>query len=258
MSKSLRFEMNNITLVGLFYGKVRKEFDRLINEEFKEVFEKFDVKPIVRYADRDAILWNNGITPIFVGKKTTATFEELRDVVFNSAKTACRYPMMASYKGHFKDDKLKIEGLKILINLDAFKEKLIMNIEHLDLVEQFLKISIRHEVGHLMDYISYDGVSKKDIEAMRDENNVARDKYYKKFFDDTGVKADVDETERLTYYYAQIPCEASANELADVDLQELLRLENALMYNTNDYSIDVEIITHRAEEIPKESDHQPH
>ena len=214
-----------------FHEIIKKEFDRLVNEEFKLPFDACDVKPALYISDSKARLWNNEIEKAFddneiIGKmKLRKLF--IKDLNAGSSLMSAHY----YYKEDYRDGEtyFKLTEIYIDVDYDKLSSTILSNLENLELVKEMVLIAIRHEVGHLIDYISHEGYPLKRFLELKRENEAAKEAYYDKYYEKDGCpRKDISERERALHYYTDIPFEANANMMAcvdvnrDIDIQELL------------------------------------
>jgi hypothetical protein len=96
------------------------------------------------------------------------------------------------------------------------------------------KIAVRHELGHIMDFMSYEGMTNTELLALRKRIEQEKQDYYKGMADKNPTLEDT-----LAYY--KLEEEANANNLACVDINEFIRLNNLVAKNYPDLETDLKI-----------------
>lgn len=247
----MRYLLKNQTLFGYYVGFVFSEFDKL-KKEFKDVFDLAPVEIKLDYNTYSVVnLWNTVFTKKYDVLTETTTYQDIMDEFQRYINRDIDVMMnaMFSYKAPpdhnpLKDsDIIKVTKLHISINGEKLRSEILANIYQLDVVERDLKLGIRHECGHIMDYIlNYNNHTFEECKKLSEEYNNDKDEYFKTFYDENGkIKPDVNEDDRIRYYYTNLAGERIANELAGVDVEEILEVENLLSHHQKDYEVDFSI-----------------
>lgn len=203
-----------------FYEVIMKEFNRLVNEEFKDVFAQTDVKPEIYWSDSRARLWNNEIDRAFDDNEIIGRTKLRRIFITELNKGKSLMSAHYCYREDYRDGEnyFKLTELTINVDYDDLANVLVNNLENLELIHEMVLLDIRHEVGHLMDYVSWEKLTVKTFRELRKENEAAKDEYFKKYYDRDGApKKEISERERSLHYYIDIPFEANADSLSGVD-----------------------------------------
>ena len=157
-------------------------------------------------------------------------------------------PYLSTVEYHIDEKGLMhIDNLFIMIKYNVVAQQIADNLDRLEILKQIFEIDARHEVGHIIDYISliegknyeeYDKNVTKPDNAATDAYYKWKDETFKAFFD---RKEDVDnETLRMsTEKYYRLPAEERADILGGVDRTKFISLVYDNMPTTVDINIDV-------------------
>lgn len=153
-----------------------------------------------------------------------------------------RTPMMAIcswYSCTLNDDPEKREIIKlntplvIYASIDCLYRQAFLNPGRLDDVMRFAKLSLRHEIGHIKDYLRYVGMDVKEWNEREERDEKKKKEVYKKIDEyqhkmlpqnDIGYACNM-------MYYNEIPIEKRANEEAGFTPEELELLYNQCNLN---------------------------
>lgn len=215
------------------------ELENMIDNEFKEIFDRISVKPKSVLQNTYYEAYNRNIADIPRGYLSKS---KIRENFVRFKNNFVEHPMMASYQAENIDGVLRIRELKVIINDDKFKTIIIDCMDvGLDVLIEWIKISIRHEVGHLIEYVSFDGMSIDEYLEMRDRRNKAREDHYQKWENVTNHTSESEDSCMLEYY--QLEGEAAANVNACISTDELIALDNKMALYGKDYEVEIEINT---------------
>lgn len=128
--------------------------------------------------------------------------------------------MRANYSGTYDDDGIiHLEDYYIEINIDRLRIQMFDNLSHLeDYMTKYIPIFIKHELGHIIHYSTFDGKCIDTFTKSMDESQHMRDI----FKDKANKKLFKDPYERMKFYYEKIPWERAANEAIGLTAQEII------------------------------------
>ena len=248
---SMRYKLKNQTLVGYFEDMLDIEFSKLA-EEFKDVFEMSPVKPYIALQPNSTVhLWNRHLVKVF-DDDDKVTFKKLLTEFQRYNADDVDVSMWANYKTSVEKGMVKVEELSIDLNLEVLRADIVYNLEMLDVVEENYILSLRHEVGHIMDYIlNFNNRPMEEVKALIRQYKEDKERYYQKFYEEdmSGKKKEYSDEERMRYYYTKVEGERAANELSNANVDRMIEIERQLSYHGNDFEVDFEIITHLAKEL---------
>ncbi len=217
-----------------FIGEIIKELDKLMIE-FKPVFDNCKVKLKIRVVDSIVQLWEDGISHIdkLSKKRIMDAFNQF--LIESRAST-----MKAVFEGSFdKKGIYHLSYLGIHFSSTGLNEFILRHIDSIEDVLKMEKIAVRHELGHIMDFMSYEGMTNTELLALRKRMEQEKQDYYKRM---AGKSLTLEDT--LAYY--KLEEEANANNLACVDINEFIRLNNLVAKDYPNLETDLKIeATHK-------------
>lgn len=240
----------NQSFYDYMFSIIDDTYNNLVNKEFKDVFDRIDFKPKKLISKTFYQCYNNTVGELPRGYVSKSS---VRDKFLEHELDITHYPMMAGYNGRIDDGIFRLTDLRITINEDRFKSLIVDSFDTgMELLIEWIKISVRHEVGHLMDYISMNGISGGEYLELVHRRRKEKEAHIKKW--DEHMHADVitadDEGQRIREYY-ELETEATANVLANVDTKRMLEIDDAMGLHGNDFQVDLEINV-KCKEFPKE------
>lgn len=253
----MRYKLKNTNIYGYYLDMLMKEFKSL-KKEFKNVMDMTPVDVVFGINSTSVVdLFNNQLANKFDKLDDTITFTELRDTcqmfITHDIDVLMKATMIPAV---VKDGTIELCKLNIDVNGERLRMLLLDNLEQLDLVWEHIKLSLRHEFGHIMDYIlNYNGQEESEFKKTRALYDEQFDEYRDRFFDEKGQikdrNNDEKEMERFHWYYEKLDGERIANELAGVDIDEFCNQTAQLSLHHKDFEIDLEIITHSIKVLDK-------
>lgn len=223
--------------------------DDLINKEFKEIFDKIDVKPEL-ICRNSFIACYDMFSDIPRGHFSKSI---IRNKFLDNTNYIIIYPMVSTFDGHVtNDDTIKIDQLHVVINEDVFRRVILDSFNSgIDILIDWIKMSVRHEIGHLIDYISFEGMNINDYTMMstrRDEEMDAHNKKWDKYIREDEYHNK--EEERLMEYYT-LEKEAVANTCVGLTASDLVGIDRKLSGVFCPYQITLNVEVDR-KEFPNE------
>lgn len=124
--------------------------------------------------------------------------------------------------------------IEIKLNKSAICKEIINNLPYIDwYINTVIPITMKHEIGHALDYIYLDGASVEEFTKLEEDNKEALLEYYawdEKRQKELSEKKDATNDEIVAYrlesarrYYETIPNEARANALVELSIDEMLK-----------------------------------
>lgn len=213
--EGLNFEGYIAKIIVDEFTKLKKEFEFLVDES------PCDIK--LRFCSEEVLIWDK-IRAIREQlsreriRKLLIDFEDKRNTQYCTASF-----MYRSTKSDLDDSLyvMRLEELSIDIHTDRLNTLIMNHLDILDLVIENIKFSLRHEFGHILDYMNQDGLPEGKFIEMEDRRNKELEGWY----------ASVDGRERtmddIRRYY-QLESERLANIFANVDVEAKLKNEEML------------------------------
>lgn len=215
--------------VGMIVGKAKK----LMDTTYKHCFENTDVGVDFTLETNVVTLFNDR----FADHKGHITRKYVLDQ-FNTFESIGAPLMSAKWYANRCDNKIKITNLEFSIYIDNLNHLILKHISNLDVLIEMLDLNVKHEVGHLIDYISWDGTSFDDV-----IERMTKNKQELKKFDDFCLSADTDDEnfDELFYkmYYAGIEMEATANANVGLTYEDFRDVSKRLSDSSHTVIIDI-------------------
>lgn len=129
-------------------------------------------------------------------------------------------PMLQTDFGGYRDKKnnvMIVDTLKIMIYEDRLNHFVVSNLDNLDIVIKTIQQGIRHEIGHIIDFIRYHKMDFDKYRTERDIREEARAKYYEEFRGESSI-------DNLRKYY-ELEEEAVANANVGISLEDKLKYD---------------------------------
>ena len=172
----LTFDLDkNDTLLFHILDELHEYGMDLINNEFKDIFKErkvyFNRVTTLRLYHRHILKPAGRLTKKMLRDKAREFMFRYENCTFVAGS--------ASYID--ENNKVRICDLNIEIVVEKMYFHILQNIEHLDLLMDSFKQSIRHEIGHLIDYISQDGMDPDDYRALKKRDREAFVKFREKY-----------------------------------------------------------------------------
>lgn len=114
---------------------------------------------------------------------------------------------------------IKITSLFIRIYTDRLNDFIINHLDSLDIVIESIKLGVRHEFGHIIDFIHYHGMDTEKFLEIRERLEKEREEFYKSLSD--GRILSIDDLER----YHHLEEEATANANAGISKDEKIKYD---------------------------------
>ena len=212
---------NGSDLIQHFLDFIEQTFDELRNGEFKEQFDNFPCEVKLHMLSGTDVIYYD----IFAYRRGHFTrkyiFEELTKYRYSEYRT-----LMTARWGfslNEPDNTLILTNLSITIHASALYRLILDHIADLNTYKNVIRMSIRHEIGHLMDYSRFHGKHVSEYIRYSGDNKKELDEYYKWI----GDNPHVDQDEQLRKYYS-IACESTANMLTGFDVEEYLKMDGKI------------------------------
>ena len=216
------------SLYWYWHDYVRKYADNLLMTEFKpEVIGLHDIGIRICFTTISPVedLYSD-IIASHNGHFSREYLEKSIETMNHKTRTT---DMAMTYTYSQENGKIKIEKFYLEILQMGFMSSILCGFATPELFKRKLEITIRHELGHMLDFMRYIDCDEKDYMRERTE----RDAYDKEYWDWAATHADTTtQEERLRRYY-NIPCEARANILGGVNVDELIDIELKMAENVN-------------------------
>jgi len=130
------------------------------------------------------------------------------------------------------NNKVRLEYLSLNINTDELILFCFYHIHEFDkLIDDIKKMTVRHEMGHMMHYISWEGKPAEDVIQEHENYNKDLKDYYE-------WRKGCDDPKQFLKKYYEIPNEAIANELGNVSVEDIIAFD---LYDDKDIDLEINV-----------------
>lgn len=217
---SVKMEIDGFNFEGYIAKIIVDEFQKL-RKEFDSWFSDSPCDVELKFCTEEVLLWN-----VIKNIRGQLSREKIRDILIDFENI--RYGQYCHAWFELKPVKsgkgsvMKLEKMSIEIHTDRLNDLIINHLDNLNLVIENIKFSMRHEFGHILDYITtYHGMSEDEFIAMENRRNKELDEWYASV---DGRERTMDDIRR----YHGLETESAANMLADVDVDAKLKNEEMM------------------------------
>lgn len=216
---SVKMEINGFNFEGYIAKIIVDEFQKL-RKEFDTWFSDSPCDVKLKFCTEEVLLWN-----VFKNIRGKLSREKIREILIDFENIRygqyCHAPFEFKTVNSEKGPVMKLEKMSIEIHTDRLNDLIINHLDNLNLVIENIKFSLRHEFGHILEYITCHGMSENKFIAMENRRNKELDEWYASV---EGRERTMDDIRR---YYG-LEAESIANKLADVDIEAKLKSEEQL------------------------------
>ena len=222
----MKFELNDSfnsnSLEHYFINFIHDTFGDLLYTEFIEEFTKWGECQF-KVNRGSEILWEDA----FAKHKGHITKDYVRTVFEKySNEKEFNSLMYVTFRATEITGIVRFDKMRLNVNSVGLNKMILDRITDLERVKRSLIISVRHEIGHLIDFYRFNGRPVEEYIDYMNQNEKEKEEYHK--WCNKDINHDWKDT--LTRYYS-ITHEANANKYGCVDLEELLELERPIDKN---------------------------
>lgn len=222
MSSEIRLTENR-DLFSYFIVELRKEALRLMRTEFSNVFSKVNFTIGFELVDTGDLIYKNCIENI---RGVPFTKEQIRVNIKKFENDFSNSNLFVMHEGYYDaTDRFRLTELKLLFYKSGLMQGIIHYLHSFESYLGFMKYNIRHEIGHMIELISCDGMRREEMEIRNQTIQKATSDHYRKWND---IKHQDIGYQRVYEYY-KLPQEYLANKLAGVDLDKLIKWNEILV-----------------------------
>ena len=211
----------NEYLINIIAKAFMNEADRLMREEYPNIFtpELLEQLSFEYLASTDMIEFMKRVLSC---NKKMFSIDELMNM--SNTQTSC---FCAGYIGKVtNDDRYVLDKIYIQINTTKLAETIVSSIGNLDVFIEYNKITARHEVGHLIDYVTnFHNVPYEKYKSIVNQYDTALVDYYKRrgeaLVNETDQNKIIDICRHYNQEYLNLPSESAANMYGCVDTEKL-------------------------------------
>lgn len=221
------------SLESYFLRFILDEYKKLAAGEFKQDFDSFKQPCQIRILSGSDVIWRDmfqhhhgHIRRDYVSKN----FDLYDQKEYSTMMSAYHEGAVSS------DGIVHLTQLYVDIHTVALDKFILDNIADLDRLKKLICVCLRHEIGHIIDYIRFDGLPVEEYKEYWDK----KDCQYDEFYEWKRKQENIDWKEKLRRYYS-IEIESVANRNGGITINDILEVEENKNRNM-DITIDISVI----------------
>lgn len=217
---SVKIEFERMNFQGYIGKVIVEEFNKCKKEcEIQLTQSPCPIK-LVLWDEGDA-MWNKIKDRRFEPEKVNKELHYLLST-YRSKSSFCEAIFEGETVKSVDGEVIKITSLDIRIYTDRLNEYVIVHLDSLDTVIESIKLSIRHEFGHIIDYIRYHGMDVEKFLEIRNRLESEKKAFYKSL--DNRSILSMDDLKR----YHELEEEATANANVGISEDEKIKYDEIL------------------------------
>ena len=210
---------------------IKTRINELIFKTYKTRFDDFNGNISIRMERSSSKIFNDNFSMM----KGHITHKYVKNV-FDNFERLNNSMFAATYNGYSKDGCVIISKLSIVIYIDFINRFLLVNINAFDAVMRMIDISIRHEVGHLIDFMSFNGMTEEEYKKDNQRNTEELEMFNEYLLSLDNEEEDPDTFYRM--YYETINRERRANENVGLTWKDFCETDKQIR-NDDDCIIEI-------------------
>ena len=222
------------TFDGYWINYIVEETKRLMHGEFKEHFDNLpdtlENKRLMFCMTDDLLMFckDKVINLEKVDSNTVAdAYSSFKQVNSNAI-------FRAEFFANYDNDIVNLTYIGLTINVSTLNMFIVREFERIDLMKEFLSLTIRHELGHIIDFLSYHGKPIDEVLKIRRRYEEEKEEFYKSWEGQPFSK-------ELSLKYQELEEEAVANTNGNVDVKRSHEVEQLMAATHKDCSIILNI-----------------
>lgn len=221
--KNIKITTKGWAFDGYIISEIIKEFMTLKHGEFKEAFDKCE--KIIGHPV-NIIITNNTFEFILDNESMiTKPDTQMIDIIKRLNEYETSGLNIAIFKtefngGDYGDHRFKLDDVSIKLNTDNLNRWIVREFDNIDNLIKDWKLSIRHEIGHMIDFMSYHGMDMDELQSLRKSYEDEKNEFYKEIMVNKPQLK-----QEFTLKYHQLQEEAIADLNAGIDISEYLKLD---------------------------------
>lgn len=215
-------------ILNYVLSELRNEANRLVHGEFGHIFNNSGTEIVIQVIEDPMLIYEECIQ--FEPRIT-------KDIALRNLKEfANKYvgtTMYVTNEGYYENGFYRLPKIRLVFYRTNVMKMILRYLHNLPVFMDYMKLSVRHEVGHMIDLMTYRGRPYNEVEYMKAQIRRAQDNHYKKWND---IRHN-DRIERLYEYY-EMPQEKVANKYAGVDPNKIIEY-NRILWNEVDGGVSL-------------------
>lgn len=218
-------------ILNYVLSELGKEAKRLIYGEFGHIFNNCGTKIIIQVIEDPMLIYEECIQFEPRLNKDTA-LRNLKEFANKYIGTT----MYVTNEGYYENGIYRLPKIRLVFYKTNVMKMTLRYLHNLPVFMDYMKLSVRHEVGHMIDLLTYRGRPYNEVEFMKAGIKRAQDNHYRKW---NNIRRN-DCIDRLYEYY-EMPQEKLANKYAGVDPNKLIEY-NRILWNEVDGGVTLTIV----------------
>lgn len=204
------------SLESYFLKFINEEFRNLMDNDFKDVFKDVPYKVSIGWLSCIDHAWDT-ICRYKTGHLTREYIRNKFKYLHRIEYTTCFESIIDAIE---KDGLITIKRLMVIVRVDALNKTILDNISNLERVKEWIKVVLRHEIGHLIHYKIFHNAPLKEYTDTFKQRHDELDEF-EKWVDSLD---EVDPDEYLRRYHS-ITMEAMADAFGGITVDDVIANE---------------------------------
>lgn len=209
----------NQSILDWLINEMIKEAHRLMSEEFGYIFNNTTTKVVIKVNDDPELIFEDCIQ-----KENLLTKEKIYQNIMKYKNENAGTSMYVENLGCFQYGRYQLPTVNLVFYKPGVTKVLIPFLYDFEYFVDYMKLSVRHEIGHIIELINCVGKSFQEMRSRYIDIVNAKEAHFSKW--NNILKGD--SIERMVEYY-NMPQERIANMYAGVDPNELIEYNERLV-----------------------------
>ena len=218
-------------ILNYVLGELFNEAKRLVYGEFGHIFNNSGTKIVIQTIEDPMLIYEECIQ-----FESQLTKDKL---LYNLKDFANKYigtTMYVTNEGYYVNGIYQLPTIKLVFYRTNIMKLILRYIHNLPVFMDYMKLSVRHEVGHMIDLMTYRGKTYEQVEYLKSTVRRAQQDHFNRW---NNIRTD-DCIDRLYEYYA-MPQEKLANDYTGIDPNKLIEY-NQILWGEVDSGVTLTVI----------------
>lgn len=222
------------TFDGYWLNYIVNEAKRLMHDEFKDIFDNLPDTL------EDKRLKFSLVDDLFIFcDERMSSLDEVNSETLSRALASHKQEhdnamFQAEFCGKLDKEIFVLTYIGLQINTSVLYKIIMREFDRIDLMKECITLTLRHELGHIIDFISYHGKPWKTVMKIRDRYIDEKKEYFKSW---EGKPF----SQELSIKYQELEEESVANTNGHVDVKRAREVEELMASSHKDCSIVINI-----------------
>jgi hypothetical protein len=216
----MKIEIEGLNFQGYIGKVIAEEFNKCKKEcEIQLTQSPCPIKLVL--CDEGDAMWDKIKDALIEPEKMHQELHHLLST-YRSKSSFCEAAFEGEATESSSGDVIKITSLTIRIYTDRLNEYIVVHLDSLDTAIDSIKLSIRHEFGHILDFIRYHGMDVEKFMEMRNRFESEKKSFYESL--DNRSILSIDDLKR----YHELEEEVTANANVGISEDEKIKYDEIL------------------------------